>query len=145
MSINKVVITGNLTRDAEVRTTSGGTTVSNIGVAVNDRVRNSSTGEWEDYANFINCVIFGKRAEGISPYLKKGMKVAIEGRLRYSAWETEGQKRNKIEVIVDEIELMSSRQGGSGTQATPGREAFSAPDTPVINEDSSVYDEDVPF
>lgn len=145
MSINKVVITGNLTRDAEVRTTSGGTTVSNIGVAVNDRVRNSSTGEWEDYANFINCVMFGKRAEGISPYLKKGMKVAIEGRLRYSAWESEGQKRNKIEVIVDEIELMSSRQGGSGTQATPGREAFSAPATPVINEDSSVYDEDVPF
>ena len=145
MSINKVVITGNLTRDAEVRNTSGGTTVANIGVAVNDRVRNASTGEWEDYANFINCVMFGKRAEGLSPYLKKGLKVAIEGRLRYSAWETEGQKRNKIEVIVDEIELMSSRQGAGNSQPTPGREAFSAPATPVINEDSSVYDEDVPF
>ena len=146
MSINKVVISGNLTRDAEVRYTSGGTAVSTIGVAVNDRVRNASTGEYEDYANYINCVLFGKRAEGLSPFLKKGTKVAIEGKLRYSAWETEGQKRNKIEVIVDEIDLFSSRQGGGVTSSsTPDKSAYSAPVTPVVNEDSSVYDEDVPF
>lgn len=144
MSINKVVITGNLTRDAELRTTQGGTSVCTIGVAVNDRVRNSSTGEWEDYANFINCVLFGRRAEGLSPYLTKGTKVAIEGRLRYSAWEQDGQRRNKIEVLVDELELLSSRNGGA-SQSAPAREAYSAPATPVINEDSSVYDEDVPF
>ena len=113
---------------------------------MNDRVKNASTGEYEDYANYINCVLFGKRAEGLSPFLKKGTKVAIEGKLRYSAWETEGQKRNKIEVIVDEIDLFSSRQGGGATpSSSPDKGAYSAPVTPVVNEDSSVYDEDVPF
>ncbi len=145
MSINKVVISGNLTRDAELRTTQNGTSVSNFGVAVNDRVRNASTGEWEDYPNFINCVLFGKRAEGISQYLTKGLKVAVEGRLRWSQWaDADGKNRSKIEVIVDEIELMS-RNGGGSAQAQPSADAYSAPSTPVVDASASVYDEDVPF
>ncbi|MCQ2751689.1 MAG: single-stranded DNA-binding protein [Coriobacteriales bacterium] len=116
MSINRVVITGNLTRDPELRTTPNGTSVLNIGVAVNDRRRNAQSGEWEDYANFIDCTMFGKRAEAVSNYLKKGSKVAIEGKLHYGSWEdkTTGQRRSKVDVTIDEIEFMSQRRPDDG-------------------------------
>jgi single-strand DNA-binding protein len=112
MSINRVNISGNLTRDPDLRSTSNGTQVLTLGVAVNDRRRNPSRGEWVDYPNYVECVVFGARADALSRYLTKGTKVAIEGKLRYSSWERDGQKRSKLEVIVDEIEFMSSRQGG---------------------------------
>lgn len=79
MSINRAVVSGNLTRDPELRATPGGTQVLGFGVAVNDRRRNQQTGEWEDYPNFIDCTMFGNRAEALSRILRKGMKVAIEG------------------------------------------------------------------
>ena len=110
MSINRVLISGNLTRDPELRATASGTQVLSFGVAVNDRRRNPQTNEWEDYPNFVDCTMFGNRAEAVSRYLSKGSKVAIEGKLRYSSWEKDGQRRSKLEVIVDEIELMSQRQ-----------------------------------
>ena len=78
MSINRVNITGNLTRDPELRATAGGTQVLSFGVAVNDRRRNAQTGEWEDYPNFVDCTMFGTRAEAVSRFLAKGNKVAIE-------------------------------------------------------------------
>lgn len=111
MSINKVLISGNLTRDAELRATSGGMSILSFGVAVNDRRKNSQTGEWEDYPNYIDCTLFGRRAEALAQYLTKGLKVAIEGKLHYSSWEDRngGGKRSKLDVTVDEIELMSSR------------------------------------
>lgn len=110
MSINHVTISGNLTRDPELRQTQGGTSVLQMGVAVNDRRKNPTTGEWEDVANFIDAVMFGTRAERVAQYLAKGTKVAIEGRLRYRAWEQDGQRRSKLEVVVDEIEFMSRQQ-----------------------------------
>lgn len=122
MSINRVVVSGNLTRDPELRAMPGGTQVLGFGVAVNDRRRNQQTGEWEDYPNFIDCTMFGNRAEALSRILHKGMKVAIEGKLRYSSWEDKngGGRRSKIEVIVDEIELMSQNPNGAhGGQAAP--------------------------
>lgn len=112
MSINKAIISGNLTRDPELRQTQGGTSVLSIGVAVNDRRKNQQTGEWEDYPSFIDCTIFGNRATGVAPHLEKGMKVAIEGKLSQSRWQAEdGTNRSKIEIIVDEIEFMSRQQG----------------------------------
>ena len=97
MSINRVNITGTLTRDPELRATAGGTQVLSFGVAVNDRRRNAQTGEWEDYPNFVDCTMFGTRAEAVSRFLAKGNKVAIEGKLRYSSWERDGQRRSKLE------------------------------------------------
>lgn len=112
MAINKATITGNITRDPELRQTQGGTSVLTIGVAVNDRRKNQQTGEWEDYPNFIDCTIFGNRATGVAPHLEKGMKVAIEGKLNQSRWQAEdGTNRSKIEIIVDEIEFMAKRDG----------------------------------
>lgn len=120
MSINRVTITGNLTRDPEMRQTAGnGTAVLNLGVAVNDRRRNPKTGEWENHPNFIDCVMFGNRAQSVSQYLHKGSKVAIEGKLRYSSWEKDGQRRSKLEVVIDEIEFMDARQQSQAPQYQP--------------------------
>lgn len=114
MSINRVVVSGNLTRDPELRVTPGGTQVLGFGVAVNDRRRNQQTGEWEDYPNFIDCTMFGNRAEALSRILRKGMKVAIEGKLRYSSWEDKngGGRRSKVEIIPDEVVLTSQNPNG---------------------------------
>lgn len=158
MSINRVIISGNLTRDPELRSTASGMPVLGFGVAVNDRRNHQQTGEWEDYPNFIDCTMFGTRAQSLSQYLQKGTKVSIEGKLRWSQWERDGQKRSKIEVIVDELEFMSSRNSGaqqsggyqSGGYDAPSygspapAQAYSAP-APVIDASSSVYDEDIPF
>lgn len=143
MSINKVLISGNLTRDPELRSTASGMPVLGLGIAVNDRRKNPTTGEWEDYPNFIDCTMFGTRAESVARFLSKGSKVAIEGKLRWSQWERDGQKRSKIEVIVDEIEFMSSREGTGGFAAVPlpASRTDEIPEVPEI----TVYDEDIPF
>lgn len=142
MSINRVIISGNLTRDAELRTTQGGMAILGFGVAVNDRRKNQQTGEWEDFPNFVDCTVFGTRAEKLQPYLAKGSKVALEGKLRYSSWESGGHRRSKLGVIVDDLEFMSNRRddAGSGYAPQPVPEA-----DPAIDAVASVYDEDIPF
>ena len=109
MSINRVAISGNLTRDPELRAAQSGTAILSFSVAVNDRRRNAQTGEWEDVPNYVDCIVFGRRAEGLAKFLAKGTKVAIEGRLRWSQWQDKdtGKNRSKLEVVVDEIEAMS--------------------------------------
>ena len=129
MSINRVNISGNLTRDPELRQTQGGMAILSIGVAVNDRRKNPQTGEWEDVPNFVDCVMFGSRAEKLAQYLAKGTKVAIEGKLRWSQWEKDGAKRSKLEVIVDEIEFMSRGQQQRQQQTAS----------------ADLYDENIPF
>lgn len=126
MSINRVNISGNLTRDPELRSTPSGMAVLQLGVAVNDRRKNQRSGEWEDYPNFVDCTMFGARAEKLAQYLGKGTKVAIDGRLRYESWEKDGQRRSKLSVIVDEIEFMSR------VESAPQRE-------------EALYVEDIPF
>lgn len=111
MSINKTFISGNIVRDCETKSSNGVIALASFSVAVNERRKNPNSGEYEDYANYIDCVIFGKRAASIAQYLKKGLKVSIEGKLRYSAWENkDGNKRTKLEIIVDEIEFMTSKK-----------------------------------
>ena len=144
MSINKVLISGNLTRDPELRSTARGVNILSIGVAVNDRRRNAN-GEWDDYPNYIDCTIFGVRAESLSRILTKGMKVAIEGKLRWSQWERDGQKRSKIEVIVDELELMSRNNNNSDSSSYNNSSSYNAAPAPVVDTSASMYDEDIPF
>ena len=121
MSLNKVAISGNIGGDPELRTTSGGTAVLSFTVAVNDRVKDSA-GNWTDRPNWVSCTVFGTRASSLSQSLHKGTKVAIEGKLRYSSWEKDGQRRSKLEVIVDEIEFMAPRQ-----DAAPQAPAYPQP------------------
>ena len=140
MSINKVVISGNLTRDPELRETPGGSQVLSFGVAVNDRRRNPETQQWEDCANFVDCAMFGNRAASVARCLAKGSKVAVEGKLRWSQWEAkDGAKRSKLEVVVDEIELMTSR-GDAAQPDDATAAAFGAMGAAPV-----LCDEDVPF
>ncbi len=136
MSINKVIVTGNLTRDAELRTTPGGTSLANFGIAVNDRRHNMQTDQWEDYANFFDCTIFGRRAEALVQYLTKGTKVAIEGRLHFSSWEDKntGQRRSKVDITVTELEFMSSRHGSGGAN---GANSYAGNNSDTANNSSS--------
>ena len=154
MSINRATISGNLTRDAELRSTAGGTLVLGFSVAVNDRRKSSQTGEWEDVPSFIDCTMFGTRAQSLAQYLVKGTKVAVEGKLRWSQWERDGQKRSKIEVIVDSLDFMSSRNatGGGSDYGAPSYGGAPAPaaeapaySAPAVDTSSSVYDDDIPF
>lgn len=152
MSINRVVISGNITRDPELRSTQGGMEILALGVAVNDRRKNQQTGEWEDVPNWIDCVMFGNRAKSVSRFLSKGSKVAIEGKLRWSQWERDGQKRSKIEVVVDEIEFMTSR-GDAPSQATaqpvrqqaPYQQQMGGMPQAVGPMTGAIYDDDIPF
>jgi single-strand DNA-binding protein len=130
LSINRVNISGNLTRDPELRQTQGGMAILSLGVAVNDRRKNAQTGEWEDVPNFVDCVVFGTRAEKLAQFLAKGTKVAIDGKLRWSQWEKDGARRSKLEVIVDEIEFMSRGQQQRRQQQTAS---------------ADLYDESIPF
>ena len=134
MSINKVMVTGNLTRAPEMRSTNSGTPVMNFGIAVNDRRRNQQTGEWEEYPNFIDCTMFGTRAEAISQYLSKGSKVAIEGKIHFEQWERDGKKNSKISIIANEIEFMSRTDKVDKLAQQPAGQGA-----------GSVYDEDIPF
>lgn len=124
-NINKVMVVGNLTRDASIRRTQGDLAIMEVGIAVNDSKRNQSTGEYEDYANFFDCVMIGERAEKLAPMLTKGLKVVIEGKLRYNSWEKEGQKRSKVEIIIGQVDFLSPKGQQQPTD--------------------SMYDEDIPF
>jgi single-strand DNA-binding protein len=138
MSINRVNITGNLTRDPELRSTASGMAILKLGVAVNDRRKNQQTGEWEDAPNYIDVIVFGSRGESLSRFLSKGTKVAVEGKLRWSQWEDKetGAKRSKIEVVADDVDFMSSRGEGGGSYSAPAPQASSA---------EPVFEDDIPF
>ena len=163
--INRVILAGNLTRDPELRSTASGMSVLNIGLAVNDRVKNQQTDQWEDRPNYFDCTMFGNRAESVSRYLAKGSKVAVEGKLRWSQWEKDGQKKSKVDIVIDEIEFMSGGQQPQqqATQYQPAPQ-YQAPQyqqpapqqtyapqyqqpaygqQPVAQQ--GLYDEDIPF
>lgn len=140
MSVNSVNITGNLTRGPELRTTSGGTSVLNIGVAVNDRRRNQQTGNWEDCPNYVDCTIFGKRAESLADILQKGMKVAISGKLHWSSWTAkDGSKRSRLDVIANDVDIMQRAQSRPQQQYKP------QPQQMPVQQPEEPYQEDIPF
>ncbi|MDY5003919.1 MAG: single-stranded DNA-binding protein [Atopobiaceae bacterium] len=119
MSINQVSISGNLTRDSELRSTQGGTAILSFVVAVNDRVKGQD-GQWTDRPNFVDCILFGTRAQSLKQYLVKGTKVAIAGKLRYSSWQAQdGSRRSKLEVVADDLEFLSRQQWQQAPQYAP--------------------------
>jgi single-strand DNA-binding protein len=113
-SFNRVILVGNVTRDVELRYTPSSLAVCDIGLAVNDR-RKTATGEWVDETTFVDISMFGRTAEVAGEYLKKGSPVLIEGRLKLDQWETnDGQKRSKLKVICDKMQLLGSKGEGGG-------------------------------
>lgn len=118
MSVNSVTISGNIGNDPAMRQTQSGSSVMTFSVAVSERVKRGE--EWTDYTNWIDVVVFGKRAEGLSKFLAKGMKVCVCGKLRYSSWEKDGQKRSKVEVIADDVDIMQRRDASGSPQNARG-------------------------
>jgi single-strand DNA-binding protein len=111
-SFNRVILVGNLTRDPELRYISSGTAVSEIGLAVNDRVKRGD--QWVDETTFVDITMWGRTAEVANEYLSKGAPVLIEGRLKLDSWEKDGQKRSKLRVVCEKMQMLGSRDGGGG-------------------------------
>ncbi|MEE2936227.1 MAG: single-stranded DNA-binding protein [Planctomycetota bacterium] len=118
-SFNRVILVGNLTRDIELKYTPGGTAVTDLGLAVNDR-RKTASGEWVDETTFVDVTLWGRTAEVASEYLGKGSPILVEGRLKLDTWETDGQKRSKLRVVCDRMQMLGGTGGGGGGQRSSG-------------------------
>ena len=144
MNVNTAIITGNLTRDPELRQTASGTSVLQFSVAVNDRVK--VNGEWTDRANYIDCTMFGTRADSLSKLLHKGSKVAVQGKLHWSSWEKNGEKRSKVEIWPDTVELLAPRnQGTQGQNFAPQKDMGTVRAEQDFGVTMELYEDDIPF
>jgi single-strand DNA-binding protein len=119
-SFNRVILVGNLTRDPELRYIPSGTAVSEIGLAVNDRVKRND--QWVDEATFVDVTLWGRTAEIANEYLSKGSPVLIEGRLKLDRWEKEGQKHSKLRVVGERLQMLGSRDGSRGGRRPSGED-----------------------
>ena len=138
MSLNKIVLSGNLGADAELRYTKDGSPVLSFPLAVNERTPNGD-GTWGDYTNWPDCVMFGKRAEALEPYLRKGVKISLLGCIHTRSYQKDGQSIKRWEVRVDDVELMQQRR----EQQAPVQAEQPAPQVQAPSPD--LYDDDVPF
>ena len=157
-NINVVVITGNLTRDPELRSLPSGTSVCELRVAVNSRRKDGSTGEWVDKPNYFDVTVWGAQGENCANYLSKGRPVAIEGRLDWREWEAkDGGKRQSVQIIANSVQFLGSRDGGGNGGGGGGNGNGFTPqaDTPADTSDydaapagagaSGGGDDDIPF
>jgi single-strand DNA-binding protein len=146
-NINRVVLTGNLTRDPELRTTSGGTSVCSMRIASNTRRRDAS-GEWVDKPNFFDVTVWGAQGENCATYLQKGRPVAVDGRLEWREFEDkQGNKRQAVDIIADSVQFLGSRDG-----AENGGRFAAQSDVPADTGDFQTAptgpgnaDDDIPF
>jgi single-strand DNA-binding protein len=146
-NINRVVLTGNLTRDPELRSTSGGTSVCSLRIASNTRRRNSA-GEWEDKPNYFDVTVWGAQGENCANYLSKGRPVAIDGRLEWREWQDkEGNKRQSIDIIADSVQFLGSRDGAdNGGRFTPQSDVpADTADFQSAPAGGGSRDDDIPF
>ena len=151
-NINRVIITGNLTRDPELRSTGGGTSVCSLRIACNGRRRNAE-GNWEDAPNYFDVSVWGAQGENCEKFLSKGRAVAIDGRLRWREWNDKetGQKRSAVDIIADTVQFLGGRDdAGNGNGFSSGARAQES-DVPIDTGDfertpvSTGADEDIPF
>ena len=153
-NINRVVLTGNLTRDPELRSTASGTSVCSLRIASNTRRKDQSTGEWVDKPNFFDVTVWGAQGENCARFLSKGRPVAIDGRLEWREWETpEGHKRQAVDIIADAVQFLGGRDDANGSGGGGGFTPRS--DVPVDDRDfqpagaasraSAPADDDIPF
>jgi single-strand DNA-binding protein len=134
-NLNRVILTGHLTQDPELRSTSGGITICNLRVASNTRRKNAATGEWTDKPNYFDVTMFGAQGETAARYLTKGRGIAVDGRLDWREWQTQdGSNRQAVQIIADTVQFL-----GSSDRAANGQ----PPDTGLRATASA--DDDIPF
>jgi single-strand DNA-binding protein len=152
-NINRVTITGNLTRDPELRTLSSGNSVCSLRVACNGRRRNPQTQQWEDVPNYFDVTVWGTQGENCNKYLAKGRGVAIDGRLQWREWGEEGAKRQAVDIVAENVQFLGGRDdagGGNGNGFSSSARA-SESDVPIDTGDfertpvSAAADDDIPF
>jgi single-strand DNA-binding protein len=162
-NLNKVMLIGNLTRDPEIKYTPKGTAVAQLGLAVN-RVWSNDAGEKQEETTFVDVELWGRQAEVAGEYLRKGKPVFIEGRLKLDSWDDKqsGQKRSKMKVVGEQIQLLGSRDGGGGegqrsgggggggeySESRPSRppsKPAAPPKRPPADPDLDAADDDIPF
>jgi single-strand DNA-binding protein len=151
-NINRVIITGNLTRDPELRSTGGGMAVCGLRIACNTRRKDGASGEWVDKPNYFDVTIFGRQGENAAQYLAKGRGVAIDGRLEWREWQDQqGNKRQSVDIIADNVQFLGGPEGGGGGN---GGGFTPRSDVPVSTDDftpapvgggASAADDDIPF
>lgn len=139
-SFNRVVLMGNLTRDPEVRYTTGGTAVTDVSLAINRYRTDKNTNQRIEETTFVEVTLWGRTAEIAGEYLSKGRPILIEGRLQQDQWEDKetGQKRSKLKVVGESMQLLGSRDGGGGTGSTPHSQEKSAQSQSTVPQSSPV-------
>ncbi len=152
--LNVVALVGRLVREAELKYTQGGTAILRFSIAVN-RSRKNADGSWDDEVNYFDCVYFGRNAGNINQYLEKGRQVSIQGELRQSRWEQDGQTRSRVEVFVNNLSLLSSAQGNNNGQKIFQGQGSNAKPAPVKTAQNmreeyqpgpeDFQDDDIPF
>lgn len=144
-NINVVVVTGNLTKDPELRHTSSGHAVCSLRIAVNESYKDGSSGEWKERANYFDVTVWGGQGESCAQYLAKGRPVAVRGRLSWSEWETQdGGKRQKVEITAEQVQFLGSREGG-GSEGGGGSQYVPAGATTDTDFGHGSSDDDIPF
>lgn len=158
VDLNRVILIGRLTRDAELKYTSGGLAISSFAIAVNRRKKTQD--QWVDEANFFDVSVFGKSAETLNQYLIKGKMVAVDGELRQDRWEQDGQTRSKVVIVANNVQLLggnggnSSNAGGYSQNNSYGNYNNNAPrqssyqERPAASEpdyDTEGFPNDIPF
>ncbi|WP_024654141.1 single-stranded DNA-binding protein [Borrelia persica] len=149
--INSLVLSGRLTRDSELIYSEAGIAVLKFGLANNRRIKKLD--EWVDYAQFFDCVIFAKRAESLSVFLKKGKQVVVSGSLKYESWQDKntGDKKSKCSVLVDEIQMFGSSSTVAQGTNNVGFENYKKPDSlttidiDISTDTNTGFNEDIPF
>lgn len=137
--INRVMLSGNLTRDPELRMTQSGIAILSFGIAVNERKKGN-----DERVHFFDCVLFGNYATAMQPYLQKGQRVAIDGQLAYHSWDQDGSRRSKVEVTVRSIDTIGPAPKRDAYDYASGQQLPIAAAPPQIPE-PDVYSEDIPF
>jgi single-strand DNA-binding protein len=144
-NINRVTITGNLTRDPELRATPGGTSVCSLRVAVNSRRKDAETNQWVDKPNYFDVTVWGQQGENCAQYLSKGRPVAVDGRLNWREWQAQdGSKRQSVDIIADSVQFLGSRDGAQVNGSPPSDLQTDTSDFDEVPVASGA-DDDIPF
>ena len=149
-SVNKVILLGNTGKDPETRSTPGGMLVANFTLATSDRQKDAQ-GNWQDRTEWHNLVAFGRTAEIVRDYVKKGTKLFIEGKIQTRSWDDKetGAKRYRTEIIVNDLSLLSGREEGAGGSSrgssSPGMDQRAPAGHDDYSQSAEISDEDIPF